>query len=161
MKKRRKWYGLKIIVPALLILPPLGLYLLWRSPRSNRVKVFVTVVLILLVGVGRVAYVKSGIYEKWAEPPIPESGFDVTRDSRGGYEIERILPLERKVFNDAVKEMRRTSKDPSWTSLQGVSIYTADPESRAFSIIAKRYGLDTSEVELIYMKVSSRLARER
>jgi len=161
MKKRRKWYGLKTLVPALLILPPLGLYLLWISPRSNRVKVFVTVVLILLLGVGRVAYVKSGIYEKWAEPPIPESGFDVTRDARGRYEIERILPLERKVFNDAVREIKRASKDPSWTSLQGEAIYAADPESRAFSTVGRRYGMDPLDVELIYMKVSSRLARER
>lgn len=161
MRKRRKWYGLKTLVPALVILPPLGLYLLWASPRSRWAKAAITIAVLLLFGSLHVTFVKYGIYREWIEPPVPESGFAVTRDSRGQYEIQRILPFERKVFNEVVVEIKRASKDTSWTSLQGSSIYAADPESRAFGTVARRYSLDPADVELIYMKVSSQLSRRR
>jgi hypothetical protein len=161
MRKRRTWYRLKTIVLALLILPPLGLFLLWRSPRSRRAKIVVTLIFVLLVTGAGAAFVKSGLYGNWANPPMPASGFDVTRDRQGRYQIERVLPFERQIFNEVVREIKKLSESTNWTSEKGVNIYSADPETIAFNRIGQRHGLDPEDVGAIYMKVSSGLTGGR
>lgn len=161
MRKKSPWFTLKTIVPALLVLPPLGLVLLWRSPHSKRMKIAVSTVFAVLLIVASAAVVRSGLHEDWLHPRIPASGFDVSRDSRGHYKIKRVLPLERQVFNEVVRQVRALSAETNWTSQRGEGVYSADPETLAINRVARRHNLDPDDVSMIYLKVSGSLAPDR
>lgn len=95
------------------------------------------------------------------EPPIPHSGYDITKDDHGRYEIDRVLPKERRIFNQVVEEMHRIQKAPVNVESQMDSSTIDDPESRAIEIVAERNNIDTYDARGIFMKVSSKLAPRR
>jgi len=160
MRKRKPWHKLWVIVLASIILLPLGLFLLWRSPRSIRAKVVISVILVsVLTGVG-VGVVTTGTYARLTNDPEPLEGFDVSMDSRGNYKVTKIFPLERKVFNAVVIEMRRA---PNRQAVVTEELATIEgmPEGKAYQAVAEEFGLGVPDVEAIYLKVSSQLAKTR
>lgn len=160
-KRTRPWYRLRLIVLALLVVPPLGLVMLWKSPRTLRAKIIVSVAFVLFVSIAFGVAVKTRLYERFQAPEIPIGGYDVTRDSRGRYHNPRILPFELEVFSAVVKEMRRLQPAHTVPDEEITSIYMVQPEAEAFEIVAEKKGLDSQEVKAIYLKVSTLLARSR
>lgn len=162
MKKGKKWSRLQVLIPALLLIPPLGLYLLWRSPRTVLVKSVVSVLLIVFLAGAAFGVVKTGIYARITGSDIPPEGFCVDKDSRGHYVIPRILPREGEIFGAVVREMRRDQRmlRPQ-TDIEIPSLDAIQPEARAVEIVAEREGLTYEEVQSIYLKVSSLLAKGR
>ena len=160
MRKKRKWYKLKTILPALVILPPLGLLLLWLSPRTNKAKTVITVIYVLLLSIGAVFFLRSDYYGTWVHPRIPASGFDVSRNKQGRYAQTRVFPFEQQIFNEVVYEEKRLSQSSNWTTEQGLAIYSSDPETMAVNIVAKRHNLEPEDVSSIYLKVTSHLFKK-
>lgn len=159
MRINKRWYKLKTIVPALLVLPPLGLFLLWISPkRTRKAKIAITLVFVLLLAGTGAAIIATGYYKNWQEPPVPESGFDVFRTDRGAYRIARVLPFERDIFDEVVKELRKIQKRDGMSYAQTEASEIDDPVAMAVAIVAERHGLDAIDVQAIYTKVSSKLA---
>lgn len=162
MKKMSSWYSYRLIVPALLILPPLGLILLWKSPRTPRAKLVVSVMFVAFLTGAFVGVVRSGLYARYLESRQPPGDvFDVRMDSRNAYVSKEILPFERKIFAAVVRNMRTNSA----MEQQNVSVHRdiVDYDSislgtRAFQAVGDEYGLDYDDVQKIYRKVSAILA---
>lgn len=150
MSKAGRTHALWLIVLALIILPPLGLLMLWRSPWTVRAKIAISAACLLLVAVS------FGIYGRIAGSAVPACGYDVKQDGRGHYRTSRILPFEYEVFGAVVREMREFR--PVEVGL-GADARTA--RTKACDTVAAQYDLDYNDVEAIYMKVSSELARRR
>ena len=121
-------------------------------------KIAVSAVFAVLLIAASAAVVRSSLHEDWLHPRIPASGFDVSRDSRGHYMTKRVLPLERQIFNEVVRQVRALSAETNWTSQRGEGVYSADPETIAVNRVAQRHGLDPEDVAMIYLKVSGSLA---
>jgi len=160
MRKTRPQQRLWQIVLGLVILPPLGLFMLWRSSRTLRVKIVVSTVLVLVVGAAVVGLAEVANHKRLAAEDVPPSGFDVTYDSRGHYRNNRILPLERDVFNAVVSEMRRPQPMQAVPPGEIVSEEMVHPEAKAFEVVADRFGLDYEDVKAIYLKVSVQLVEK-
>ncbi len=157
-KKPKTWYRLRIILLALVIVPPLGLFMLWRSPRSLRAKVAGSVAFLLFLAVGYTTVMETGIYARFTQTEDPAWGYDVSYDSRGRYRTPRILPLEREVFNGVVHEMRTLQAEYTISDEEITSIEMAQPEAKAFEIVAEQHEeLTYDEVKAIYLKVSTLL----
>lgn len=158
--KKTRWYKLNIVLPALLVVPPLGFFLLWMSPRSRKFKTTLSVVVVLLFAAAAGVMWQTEYYKNFMPQSVPASGFDVERDGRGHYRIDRVLPFERQIFNEVVEEMRRLQKEqgPSYSQTEARAM--EDPETKAVDIVAVRNSLDGSEVEAIFMKVSSKMSRQ-
>ncbi len=158
MRKKKSWHKLEFILPVMIVLPPVGLLLLWLSPQRRALKDTLTVLLLAFYALVGIVVWRTGYYTNFQEPPIPHSGYDITKDARGQYEISRVLPKERRIFNQVVEETRRIQKSPMNMPSQMDSSTIDDPEARAIEIVAERYGINSTDVQGIYMKVSSKLA---
>ena len=154
MRRAKPRSNLLRVVLALIILPPLGLFMLWRSPRVLRVKIIISIIFVLLAGGAVAGIIKSGILGGAQEPP---GGYDVTLDSRGRYRTQEIFPFERTIFNAVVREMRKLPAEHVSINDELTSLEMVQPERKAFQKVANRYGLDYEDVEAIYIKVSSQL----
>ena len=161
MRNKNRLRNFNLILAALLLVPPVGLLLLWMAPRSRGYKATVTVVTILffaaLVGVAWV----TGYYQEIIEPPVPASGFCYDRDNQGHYRIDRVLPFERQIFNEVVREKWRYQTEMGSSFSQTVVRMMDDPETRAIAAVAERHNLDTIDVQAIFMKISSKMAPDR
>jgi hypothetical protein len=158
MRKKNPLRNFNLLLAALLLVPPVGLLLLWMSPRSRGYKVMVTVATVLFfAALAGVVWV-TGYYEELIEPSVPATGFCYDRDHQGHYRIDRVLPLERKIFNEVVREKRRNQAELETSLDQTVDRTSDDPETRAIGTVAERHNLDTTDVQAIFMKVSSKLA---
>ena len=128
MRNTRPWYTTWLIVPVVVILPPLGLPILWRSSRTLGSKIIISALFVLLA-----AGAVSGFYFQgkliYAEDPI--SGYDVRLDEKGNYRTPRILPLERDVFNEVTYELRRNPPSRDTLTEDVMSIQDFEPEKEA------------------------------
>jgi hypothetical protein len=142
MRKKNPLHNFNLILAALLLVPPVGMLLLWMSPRSRGYKVTVTVATILFFAtLAGIAWV-TGYYEEIFEPPVPPSGFCYDRDNQGHYRIDRVLPLERQIFNEVVREKRRYQKEMGTSFGQVEARMMDDPETKAIATVAERHSLD-------------------
>jgi hypothetical protein len=160
-KKKQPWYGFRLIIPSLVIVPPLGLILLWKSPRTLRIKALVSVLLLVFLTSAFAGAVKTGLHGRLFPPKPTEEMYDVRIDSRNNYVSDEVLPFERKIFAAVVRNMRSDQGN------EGVDVQTdiVDIESvgagtRAFRAVGDEYGLDYEDVQKIYRKVSYTLAKE-
>lgn len=162
MRKRQPWYSFWLILPALIVIPPLGLALLWKSPRKPRAKVAFTLLYLIFLTAGFVWAVKTDFYERYIDRTAPpEDVFDVRLDSRNRYVTPEVMPLEGRVFATVVKEMR--SERPGLNvniSREIVDVESLDTHARAFEAAAEKHNLDYDEVQSIYRKVSFLLAKK-
>lgn len=144
------------IILLLVVLPPIGLLVLWRSSHRLLVKSMWTVVTICLIAAVLFGISKAG-YAPWSKKEIPPSGIAVEKNERNRYVIPEILPREREIFNEVVEEMRKmpASFDPD---ARDITTYDpAQPRSYAFEAVAERHGLDPETVAAVYRKVSTKL----
>lgn len=157
MRKRNPWYSFRLIVPALIVLPPLGLILLWKSPRTPRAKLVATLCFLVFVTGAFVGAIKSGAYARYVESRQPREGvYDVRMDSRQNYVSKEVLPFERKIFAAIVREMRLEQEPNTAFDLkQDIADYSElQPGLKAYEAVGDEYGLDYEDVERIYHKVS-------
>lgn len=153
-KKTKIWHSLWLIVPGIMVLPPLGIFALWKSPHKLWAKIAITVVCgLLAAGIWTV-----NIRQKIESMQIPACGYDIDKDSRNRYQNPRIYPLEGQVFSAVIGEMRSIHKKQEVIQDEIVSVDAVQPESGAFEIVADEFGLDYDVVESIYNKVSGQLA---
>lgn len=163
MKNRNPWYSLWRIVPSLIILPPLGFVLLWKSPRSPRAKLVVSVLFLAFLTGAFVGSVRTGLYDRYVLHKQPSGDvFDVRMDSRQVYVTDEVLPFERKVFSAVVRQMRtyETRVAPDLTR-DIVDLDALVAGTRAFEAVGDEYGLDYEDVQKIYRKVSYLLHKKR
>jgi hypothetical protein len=161
-KKKQPWYSFRLIIPALLVMPPLGFVLLWKSPRTRRAKAVVSVLFLAFLITAFAGAVRTGIYAKYVEAKQPSDDvFDVRMDSRSNYMSHEVLPFERKVFAAVVSQMR-SNHDPQKIDFSRdiVDIDTVSAGTKAFEAVGDEYGLDYEDVRKIYRKVSSLLAKK-
>ncbi|HUV05581.1 MAG TPA: hypothetical protein VMX94_10795 [Armatimonadota bacterium] len=156
MRRTRPRNRFWLVVAALVIVPPLGLFMLWKSPWSRLAKVVVSALCVLLIAGAVVGAAR--IHNRWSGKKIPECGYDLTMDSRNRYRTPDILPLEREVFNAVVREMRRPQIISPINAYSAEGPNLSQPQTRAFAIVAERHNLDPDVVAAIYRKVSSHLA---
>jgi len=144
----------------MLILPPLGFFMLWKSRRRPIHKIVVSVLVLVVLAVGVVAAVRMDVYGRMFPPEIPPTTFDVRTDSRGRYINRNISELEREIFNQVVHELRqRGTRIP-----RAGEELTADmvfQEYAAYEMVAYENGLEPEEVRDIYMKVSLLMMSKR
>ena len=155
MRKANPWRKLWLIALALLVVPPLGLFVLWRSPRERRVKIVVSTILAFLIAGVVVGAART--HDRWAGKRVPEYDYDVTMNSRNRYRTPEILSQERLIFNEVVQETRRSRVNSFMDAYTAEGPNVTQPQTRAFAIVAKRRGLDPDVVAAIYRKVSSQL----
>lgn len=159
MKRKRFWHSMWLIVPATVLLPPLGLFMLWRSPRRLVPKMAISVFLLLLLGGGIVGAVKTDVYG--LRPRIdPSVEFDVSMNRFNRYRTPQVLPLERKIFGEVVQEMMKVrpferQKPVDVSEVENPIMVMR--ESKAFQVVADRNYMDVEDVAAIYLKVSSKL----
>lgn len=161
MRKKTRRFKLNIVLWALVLLPPLGLFLLWRAPRSWRYKTALTVAAFLFYALLAGAAWKAGFYDDYVEPPVPASGYCIERNQRGHYRIDRVLPFEREIFQEVVEQERKYTKETGASPSQADSEELDDPESRAITTVADNHGMDSTEVLAIFMKVSSKMVKSK
>jgi len=157
--RRAKPHKLWLIVLALAIVPPLGLLMLWRSPRNRTAKIVISAICVLLIAGAVVGAVRT--HDRWAAKNIPECGYDVTMNSRNRYRNPQVLPLEREIFSAVVREMRYRDFTTPMDAFNATGPNVAESQTRAFAIVAKRHDMDPEAVAAIYRKVSSRLTPGR
>ncbi len=163
MRKRNPWYSFRLIVPALIVLPPLGLILLWKSPRTPRTKLAATLCFLVFVTGAFVGAIKSGAYARYLESRHPSEGvYNVRMDSRQNYVSREVLPFERKIFAAIVSQMRMERGQQAPIEMnRDISDYSElQPGLRAYEAVGDAYGLDYEDVEKIYHKVSVILGRK-
>ena len=159
MKKARVklWHRLWAIIPALILIFPLGLVLLWTSPRDVKTKVLSTA-LFLAVGIGAVAgAVTTGLYDELVGSRETIGLYDTSLDGRGRYNTPEILPYEREIFSAVVREKRRMSSRLPPAD-EDLSIETIVPETKAFQTVADDKQIPVKDVEAIYLKVSHQIS---
>jgi hypothetical protein len=144
------------IIPLMVVLPPVGFVVLWRSSHKALTKYLCSAIIICLICGGIAGISKAG-YGPWGKKKIPPSGIAVEMDKRNRYIIPEILPREREIFNEVVKEIHNVppSFDPD---ARDITTYDpSEPRSYAFEAVAKRTGLDPKTVAAVYRKVSMQL----
>lgn len=140
----------------LVVLPPVGLLVLWRSSQRLFAKSMWTGVTICLI-VGVLFGIGKAGYAPWSQKEIPPSGIAVEKNERNRYVIPEILPRERKIFNEVVKEIHKmpASFDPD---ARDITTYDpSQPLGYVFEMVAERNGLDPETVAAVYRKVSMKL----
>ncbi len=161
MKKRQPWYSFRLIIPSLVIVPPLGLILLWKSPRTLRIKALVSVLLIAFLASALAGAAKFHLRGRLFPPKPTGEMYDVRIDSRNNYLSEEVLPFERKIFAAVVQTMRSEQRDQSVDVQRDiVDVESIGAGTQAFRAVADEYGLDYEDVQKIYRKVSYMLARQ-
>lgn len=161
-KKKNPWYSFRLIIPALIIIPPLGLVLLWKSPRTPRAKAAASVLFLVVLTAAFVGAVQTGIYARYVEHKQPPGDvFDVRMDSRNNYVAAEILPYEREIFAAIVRQMR-VNQERAAVDIHSdiVDIDSISPGTKAFRVVADEYNLDYEDVRKIYRKVSSLLSQK-
>jgi len=155
----KPWHRLWLIIPALVLVSPLGLALLWTSPRKTRAKIIGTAIfLALLIGaVGGV--VNTGLYKALLHNDGPIGLYDTSLNSRGRYNTPEVLPYEREVFVAVVREARRI-KGTLPPAEEALSIEHIVPEAKAFEIVAEEKQIPVKDVEEIYLKVSRLITKK-
>lgn len=159
MRKTKVWQWMLLILPALVIMPPLGLVMLWKSPRVLKDKIGVTIIFLIIWAGAGVGALKSNYYG--LRPlPVPECGYNIELDSRGRYVDPRILPHEKDIFDEVIKENERFKKKdpfyvPNSAAVESASMILAD--GRAYKVVADREGIDVEDVASIHRKVSMKL----
>lgn len=121
--------------------------------KKKRLPFSIILVVILLIAAG----VGFKVYKKLTPLEVPACGYDVSTNKYGRYNNPTILPLEHKVFNAVVEEMRQNPLDRSVKSENLESEEALLPESKAFTVVADRFGLSYEDVRQIYRKVSINL----
>lgn len=157
-RKKKRRYNLETIVLSLIFVPPLGFFLLWITARSRRTRGIVLASFVLFLALAAGVFFKSGMYSRLRGPSIPSSGFDITHDSRGRYQTQEILPFERTIFSEVVREMQRIPPDYGGPKAEPLSMEAVQPEYKAFEIIASRRDMNVDDVKGIYLKVTTQLA---
>lgn len=162
MPNTKPWHRLWLIIVGLAAFCPLGLLMLWTSPRSLRAKAGTTAIALVLVLAAVFAIVSTGVYDRLLGSPDSDQMYDFTLNERGRYRTPQILEFEREVFGAVVRELRRIStiRTPSPLT-EETPTENISPETLAFEKVADEYGLDPEDVIGIYSKVSSRLAQSR
>ena len=161
-KKKKPWYSFRLIIPALIIIPPLGLVLLWKSPRTLRAKAAASILFLVFLTAAFVGVVQTGLYTRYVEHRQPPGDvFDVRMDSRSNYVSAEILPYERHIFAATVRQMR-VNQERSAADMRAeiVDIDSISPGTKAFRAVADEYNLDYEDVRKIYRKVSSLLSQK-
>jgi len=159
-KKKNPWYSFRLIIPALIIIPPLGLVLLWKSPHTQRVKAAVSILFLVLVTAAFVGAVQTRLYARYVEHTRPRT-IDVRMDSRSNYVSPEILPDEREIFAAIVRQMRISQEQAAVDiHTEIVDIDSISPGTKAFRAVADEYNLDYEDVRKIYRKVSSLLSKK-
>lgn len=161
-KKKNPWYSFRLIIPALIIIPPLGLVLLWKSPRSPRAKAVASILFLVFLTGAFVGAVQGGLYARYIEHGQPPADvFDVRMDSRSNYVSVEILPYERQIFAAIVRQMR-VNQERSAADMHAeiVDIESISSGTKAFRAVADEYNLDYEDVRKIYRKVSSLLSKK-
>ena len=162
MKKKQPWYSFRLIIPALVFLPPLGLVLLWKSPRTLRTKAAVSVLLLVFLTSAFAGAIRTGRYADYIESRHPgKDVFDVRIDSRNHYLSQEVLPFERKIFAAVVRKMRSDQDDGRVdVQMDIVDIESVGTGTRAFRAVGDEYGLDYEDVQKIYRKVSYTITKK-
>lgn len=155
MRKTRLRDSFWLVIPLVVIIPPVGLALLWTSRHSVRVKTIVCAIFVLLAAGTTVGVLKSGVL---GQSPIPPGGYDVSVDERGYYRTGRILPFEQEIFSAVVKEMSGSQVVDAVPQGEPAIPEDVDPQAQAFRKVAVHYGLEYEDVKAIYLKVSSYLS---
>ncbi len=163
MKKKNPWYSFRLIIPALIVIPPLGLVLLWKSPRTPRAKLAVSVLFLVFLTGAFVGSIRSGLYERYVQNKQPSGDvFDVRVDSRQVYLSREVLPFERKIFAAVVREMRlNQAPDTPNLTRDIVDLEQVAGGTKAFQAVGEVYGLDYEDVQKIYRKVSYLLLQKQ
>ncbi|MBP6963043.1 MAG: hypothetical protein KBC96_01405 [Armatimonadetes bacterium] len=160
MRKKQPWYSFWLILPALVVFAPLGLFMLWKSPRKSRAKAVLTILYAFFLTAGLVWAVKTDFYGRYIDrTPPPEDVFDVRLNSRNRYVTPEVMPFEGRVFAAVVKEMRseRPGLDVDMNR-DIVDVESLGTHTRAFETVAEQYNLDSDDVQRIYRKVAFLLA---
>lgn len=162
MKKKNPWYSFRLIIPTLIVIPPLGFVLLWRSPRTQRAKAAASVLFLVFLTTAFVGTVQTGLYTRYVQHRQPPGDvFDVRMDSRSNYVSAEILPYERQIFAAVVRQMRiRQERATGDIHSEIDDIDAISPGTRAFRAVADEYNLDYEDVRKVYRKVSSLLAQK-
>lgn len=158
-RKKKRRYSLEVIVPSLIIVPPLGFFLLWLRARTRKGKIAVIVAFVIFSALATGAFFKIGVYARLKGPAIPESGFDITHDSRGRYETPKVLPFEWMIFSEVVREMRRLQPEYTIPDADTTSMEMIQPEYLAFEKVAGEHDMYPGDVKGIYLKVTSVLMK--
>ena len=114
------------------------------------------VILLILVSSAVGIYINQ--QAKLKSVQAPSCGYDVTTDDLGHYNIKAILPYERTVFDAVVNEMRINPPSYNVSAQDYDSTGNADPQEKAYIIVADNCDLDADTVRRIYVKVASGLA---
>lgn len=155
-KKRR--YSLETIVLSLILLPPLGFFLLWSTARTRKSRMIFTVAFVVFLAVATGAFFKL-VYPRLKGPVIPAEGFDITYDSHGRYHAGKVLPFEWTIFIEVVREMRHLQPEHTVPKGDINSIEMVQPEYKAFESVAERHDLSIDDVKGIYIKVTNQLSQ--
>lgn len=129
----------------LLVLPPVGLFLFWRSRRSLWIKTWASIIALIVLGV-----MVSGVWGVIVDARVPSSGYDVSIDSLGRYNTPRILEYEKEIFNEVMQFKREHSGEPGYA----MEDYRNEPDAFAFMMVAQNNNLSYDDVRAIYWKVS-------
>jgi hypothetical protein len=156
MNKPSLWHNLLVILFALIILPPLGLYLLWKSHRELQDKIYMTIVFAVVFIGASALLVHSGVLQRYDEPI---GGYDIATDQLGHYKNPRILPFENRVFTAVVGQLRKLGSNNKAISVDIESLEDIQPGYKAYQIVGDEFGIPPEDVEQIYLKVSSHLAK--
>lgn len=159
-RKNKWWHSLKLIVPAMLVLPPLGFLMLWKSRRRPIHKIVVSVLVLAVLAVSVVAAVRTDVYGRMFPPEIPPTSYDVRTDSRGRYINTNISELEREVFNQVVYELRHVSTRIP-TAGEELTADMVFHENAVYELVAYEHDLEPEDVRDIYMKVSLLMMSKR
>ena len=157
-RKKKRSYSMETIVLSLIILPPLGFFLLWGKARTRRSKSIVIIAFLVFLALVAAALFMLDIPSRLKGPVIPPEGFDITYNSRGGYNTPKILPFEWKIFNEVVQEMRRLQPEYTVPDTDILSIEMVQPEYKALERVTDRHDMEYEDVKGIYLKVSTQLA---
>ncbi len=140
---------------------PLGLLMLWTSPRSLQSKAETTAIVLALVAVAGFALVTSDAYNRLVVSRANDQIYDFTVNERGRYRTPQILQFEREIFGAVVSELRHASTAQTDVPLEEQAAEDILRGTVAFERVAEEYGLDPEDVAGIYNKVSRQLAEQR
>jgi len=143
---------------SLILVPPLGFFLLWITARTWKTRIIVLAAFLLFAAGAAGAIIKSGIYGKLTDHSVPASGFDIAHDDRGHYTTKRILPYEWQIFREVVGEMRKTKPGMAVYRRDHLTVETAEREREVFERVAGRHDMYYDDVQGIYIKVTNLLS---
>ena len=155
MARTKRPYDLQSLILALVFIPPLGLFRLWKSARTLRFKTLMTAVVVLLAACVLTIAFKPGFLYKPANP----RAFDVRIDDRGYYINPQLLPFEQDIFRKVVKEMRLIKLQKRFEPPETVYVDEIQPDEVVFKNVAAAQNMDYDAVKAIYLKVASQLTK--